>query len=160
MKMLRIVPTSIQDAKAYIAKHHRHNRPPLSALFAVAVADEAGEVRGVAIVGRPVARALDDGRTVEVIRVGTDGVKNGCSMLYAAACRAAKSLGYERAYTYTLASESGASLRAAGWWKDAALGLRPSWDTPARRRVQTDLFGEPTRPPDPKIRWAKTLLRG
>lgn len=153
---LRLRPLTVSDAKAFVARHHRHNGPPVGGLFAVGV-EADGELRGVAIVGRPVARPLDDGWTCEVTRVGTDGVRNGCSMLYGACARAAKALGYSRAYTYTLAEESGASLRAAGWEMDAELPARPTWDTPARRRVQADLFGEDRRPPGPKVRWKKTL---
>jgi hypothetical protein len=154
---LRLWPTTMTDAKAYIARHHRHNKPPVSGLFCVGIADEAGELRGVAIAGRPVAIPLDDGLTVEVTRVGTDGVRNGCSMLYGAIARAAKALGYDRAYTYTLASESGASLRASGWERDADLPPRPTWNCPSRDRVQVDLFGEETRPSEAKVRWKKIL---
>ena len=69
---LEIVPCSISDAKAFVHQHHRHHKPPVSALFAVAVAS-AGDVVGVAIVGRPVARGLQDSFTAEVTRVATDG---------------------------------------------------------------------------------------
>lgn len=79
-------------------------------------------------------------------------------MLYGASARAAKALGYRRAYTYTLAEESGASLRAAGWELDAELPARPTWDTPSRHRVQTDLFGQERRPAGAKRRWKKTLI--
>jgi hypothetical protein len=154
-----IVPIFIKDAKQFIAKHHRHNRPSLSGLFACAVADHlGGEIRGVAIAGRPVARLLDDGFTVEVTRLGTDGIRNGCSMLYGAITRAAKALGYRLAYTYTLASEPGSSLLASGWILDTELSANPTWDTPSRRRVQTDLFGEETRPSGPKKRWKRILI--
>jgi len=89
---------------------------------------------GVAIVGRPVARAYDDGMTLEVNRSVTDGTPNANSMLYGAAWRAAKALGYHRLITYTQEGESGSSLRAAGW---RVIGQRPprrGWDTPSRRR--------------------------
>ena len=74
-----------------------------------------GRLAGVAIVGRPVSRYLDDGKTLEVNRLCTDGTKNACSFLYAAAARAARAMGYQRIITYTLDTEGGASLRAAGW---------------------------------------------
>lgn len=153
-----VCPVTITDAKAFVSRHHRHNRAPLSALFAVGVS-EADEIVGVAIVGRPVARALDDGRTVEVTRVCTTGQRNACSMLYGAAWRAAEALGYRRAITYTLASETGASLKASGWKKDADLAARPSWSSASRRRVQTDLFGVPTRPAESKVRWLKQAAK-
>lgn len=74
-----------------------------------------GEIVGVAIVGRPVSRYLDDGWTLEVNRLCTDGTKNACSFLYFAAWRVAKNLGYKKLITYILDSENGASLKASGW---------------------------------------------
>jgi hypothetical protein len=133
---LDIVPCTLREARAFVAAHHRHHRPPQGGLFAVAAAcPERGGIVGVAIVGRPVARLLGaDDFTAEVTRccvlrervplaaVGASeeerlerGVKDACSALYAAAWRAARALGYRRLITYTLASESGASLRGAGW---------------------------------------------
>ena len=149
--MLSVRPISIQDAKAVIAKWHRHNKPPQSGLFAVAV--ENGHLCGVAVVGRPMARELQDGWSCEIIRVATDGAHNACSKLYGACRAAARSLGYRRVYTYTLQSESGASLRAAGFVVDAELKPRPTWSCPSRPRVQTDLFGNQQRPPEAKLRW-------
>lgn len=92
---------------------------------------------GVAIVGRPVARTLDDGWTLEVTRVATDGTKNACSALYASAWRAARAMGYQRLITYTLPSEGGASLRAAGW-RTVHRTKGGNWNTPARPRVDTE----------------------
>jgi len=112
---LRIVPASRVDVAEYIDRHHRHHRHPVGDVFRLAVVDEEGLVRGVATVGRPVARALDDGATLEVTRVATDGARNACSLLYGAARRAAWALGYARILTYTLPEEGGASLRGAGW---------------------------------------------
>ena len=93
--MLQIIPMSIGDAREYIAQHHRHHRPPVSGLFAVGVA-EGNTVCGVAVVGRPVARGIDDGWTAEVTRVATDGARNACSMLYGACWRAARAMGYRK----------------------------------------------------------------
>lgn len=133
---LRIVPVTLEEANAFVAVHHRHHKPTIGHKFSIAVADNSG-VRGVAIVGRPVARGSDDGWTLEVNRCCTDGIRNGCSMLYGAAWRAAKALGYTRLITYTLPQEGGASLRAAGW---TLIGLRGggNWNTPARPRIDTD----------------------
>jgi hypothetical protein len=100
----------------------------------VAVVDEGGLTRGVAIVGRPVSRVLDDGWTLEVSRVATDGVRNGCSMLYGACRRAAFALGYRRLVTYVLSTEPGTSLRAAGW-KCVGEIRGKSWNMPGRPRV-------------------------
>lgn len=145
---LLIVPCSIQDAKEFVRQYHRHHRPPLSGLFAVAVAAEAEDVCGVAIVGRPTARANQDGWTAEVTRVATNGHHNACSALYAACWRAARALGYRKLITYTLQSESGISLRAAGW---AVVGETKgrSWDCPSRPRVDKH-------PTQDKFRWERT----
>ena len=112
--MLQIVPISFAEACAFIVEHHRHHRPPRGMKLCLAVAQD-GDICGVVTVGRPVARNLNDGWTLEVNRVATDGTKNACSMLYAAAWRAVKALGYRRLVTYTLPHEGGASLRAANW---------------------------------------------
>ena len=115
----------------------------------LAVVDEAGLVRGVATASRPVSRFLDDGSTLEVSRVATDGCPNACSALYGAIARAAKALGYTSAITYTLPSEGGASLRGAGWNCDGSTG-GGSWDKPSRRRVDKA-------PTSVKTRWRKQL---
>lgn len=154
--MPQIVPIYLTEAKALVGKWHRHNRPPLSGLFAVGVED-GEQMVGVAIVGRCVARGLDGRFTCEITRVATQGAYNACSQLYGACSRAAKALGYRTIYTYTLASEPGCSLRAAGFERDAELAARPTWNCKARSRVQTDLFGEATRPPEAKVRWKRRL---
>lgn len=123
---LRTVPSSLADANAYTAALHRHNGPLPAAKFCVAVVDESGRVCGVAIAGLPKARMLNDGGTLEVSRVCTDGTPNACSALYGACKRAAKALGYWRVVTYTLASEAGASLRASGW-RQASSVKGESW---------------------------------
>lgn len=116
-----------------------------------------GERVGVAMVGRCVSRELDKTKTnIEITRVCVREIKNGNSRLYGAVCRAAAALGYEVAYTY-LQSESGASLKAAGFVVDAVLDARPTWDCPSRRRLQTNMFGEEQRPAEAKIRWKKVL---
>ena len=110
---LSVVPCSITAARQFVARHHRHNKPPQGGLFAVGAQVDGTLVAG-AIVGRPVARALDKGKTCELTRLCTDGTRNACSLLYGASARAAKALGWQRIITYTLASEPGTSLRAAG----------------------------------------------
>ena len=133
---LEVTPMSLAEANAFVAANHRHHKPVPGAKFALAVSDEAGQVRGVAIVGRPVARMSDNGWTLEVNRCCTDGAKNACSMLYGAAWRAARALGYKRLVTYTLPEEGGASLRAAGWKLLGQAG-GGSWDRKSRPRVDT-----------------------
>jgi hypothetical protein len=111
---LRLRPVVFADACRFVAEHHRHHRPPQGHKFSIAV-HEDGRLCGVIMVGRPVARMLDDGETLEVTRSATDGTRHVNSMLYAAAWRATKALGYTRLITYTLEAESGASLRGAGF---------------------------------------------
>lgn len=134
--MLTVTPINLDEANAFVATHHRHHKPVPGCKFALAVSDADSNVRGVALVGRPVARMLDDGWTLEVNRVATDGARNACSMLYGAAWRVAKSLGYRRLITYTLPAEGGASLRASGW---KLIGERGggNWNKPARPRIDT-----------------------
>lgn len=109
--------------------------PPRGMKFAVGAADSTGMLRGIAIAGRPVARLLDNGQTLEVTRVTADGWPNAPSLLYGACWRAAKALGYTRLVTYTQQGESGASLRAAGWRVMAERPAHPGWDRPSRPRA-------------------------
>lgn len=131
--MLEIVPITQKEANAFVAKHHRHHKPVVGSVFQVAVT-KGDEVVGVAIVGRPVSRMLDDGWTLEVNRLCTTGEKNACSMLYAASWRAAKALGYKRLITYILNTEPGTSLVAAGW-KCLGEAGGGSWNVKSRPRV-------------------------
>lgn len=141
---LDVVPCTIADAKEFVTQKHRHHGAPVGGLFALAVA-ALGKVCGVAIVGRPVARALNDGWTAEVTRVATDGTRNACSKLYGAAWRAARALGYRKLITYTLASEGGASLRAAGFRVVGEVRAE-RWSRPSRPRVDRA-------PAQAKLRW-------
>lgn len=130
---LRHVTVPLQVANEFVAELHRHHRPVVGHKFSIgAVVGE--RLVGVAIVGRPVARLRDDGLTLEVTRLCTDGTPNACSFLYGKAARAAFALGYQRIGTYILASEGGASLRAAGW---RLLGVRGggSWSCASRPRL-------------------------
>lgn len=143
---LRLQPISQKDAKEYIRLNHRHHPPPVGWKFGVAANDGAFVV-GVIIVSRPVSRVLDNGWTLEVTRCCTDGTHNACSFLYAAAWRATQAIGYKRLVTYTLPSEGGASLRAAGW-EPVGFTEGGTWNTPSRPRVDNH-------PIDPKAIWAK-----
>lgn len=142
---LSIVPVSFSEAQAFVRQHHRHHGAPRGHKFSIAAADEIGAVHGVAMVGRPVARGLQDGWTLEVNRLATDETPNACSMLYAAAWRATRALGYRRLVTYTLAQEPGTSLRAAGWREVGRVRGR-QWDCESRPRVEIES-------PQDKIRW-------
>lgn len=130
---LSVQPLTLGEAYAFIKQYHRHHQPPQGAKFAIGVND--GErVVGVCVVGRPVARHFDDGWTAEVTRLATDGTRNACSILYAAAWRATRAMGYRRLVTYTLSEEGGASLRGAGWKLLGEAG-GGSWSCKNRPRV-------------------------
>lgn len=143
MSGLRVVPVSFADACGFVAMWHRHHEPPQGHKFSLGVADGGGVLRGVAIVGRPVARYLDDGLTLEVTRTATDGTRNVNSMLLGAAWKAARALGFGRLVTYTQAGESGASLRGAGWRVVAERPAREGWSCPSRPRRPTGTEGIP-----------------
>lgn len=145
---LELIPMSIRSARAFVDQRHRHHRAPVSGLFAVGCSSDGKEVSGVAIVGRPVARMLQDGWTCEVTRLCTDGSPNACSMLYRACWRAARALGYRRLVTYILNSEPGTSLKAAGFKEIGAAG-GGSWSRKSRPRVDRH-------PTQGKIRWELT----
>lgn len=137
---LSIVAIDFSAAAAFVAEHHRHHTPPVGHKFslgAVELGGHGGRLCGVAIVGRPVARMRDDGLTLEVTRLCTDGTKDACSFLYGAAARAAFALGYRRIGTYILKSEPGTSLKAAGW---KLLGERGggTWHRPNTGRDRDD----------------------
>lgn len=142
---MKVRPISFADACAFVDAHHRHHRRPQGHKFSLCVRD-GDKVLGVAIVGRPVARRLDDGLTLEVTRLCTDGTPNAASKLYGAARRVAGAMGYERVVTYTLDSEPGTSLFAAGWERQGGAG-GGSWSVPSRPRTDKA-------PTCPKVRWA------
>lgn len=131
---LRVVPCELPKANAFVMAFHRHHGRTPGSKFCLAAVDEAGQVRGVVIVSRPVARLSDDGWTLEVSRLCTDGTPNACSALYAAARRVAKEMGYSKIQTYILEAETGVSLKAAGWEFDQPIRAR-SWHMPGRPRV-------------------------
>lgn len=137
----RLKTISLSQANAFIEDHHRHHRPVVGHKFSLSAVSQSGEIVGVAIIGRPVSRMRDDGATLEITRLCTDGTKNAASFLLGAARRACFALGFDRIGTYTLPSEGGASLRAAGW---VLVGKRGggSWNTPARPRVDKHPTGQ------------------
>lgn len=144
--MLLIRPITLRAANAYVEQHHRHHKPARGCVFCLSVWNEHGMV-GVAIVGRPVARMLQDGLTCEVLRCCTDGTRNACSKLYATVAKVARGMGYERIVTYTLPEEGGASLRAAGWALEENLAGGGSWHRDSRPRTDKA-------PINKKLRWA------
>jgi hypothetical protein len=146
---IKAFPLERKQAADYIAEHHRHHDPVSRDKFRVG-AIKNGELVGVVQVGRPVSRALCDGKTLEVLRLCTNGERNVCTFLYAAAARVAKELGYTKIITYILDTETGASLKAASWHKEADIRGH-AWGCPSRPR-------NTTAPTCDKQRWAKTLL--
>ena len=133
-QLLRIVPVKFEDACGFVSMWHRHHKPPVGHKFSIGVVTPDDKLVGVAMVGRPVARFLDDGMTLEVNRSATDGTPNANSALYGAAWRATKALGYSRLITYTQAGESGSSLRGAGWRVVAERPPTNGWSVPSRPR--------------------------
>lgn len=133
---LAIIPMSLEEANDFVEEHHRHHDPVTGHKFSIGISDETRKVRGVAIIGRPVSRMADNGWTLEVNRCCTDGVQNGCSMLYRGAWRAARALGYRRLITYTLPEEGGSSLRGAGFLLVGERG-GGTWNREYRPRVDT-----------------------
>lgn len=148
---MEIRPITLKAANAFVGRYHRHHKPVTGCKFAISCYDNDNLV-GVAICGRPVSRILDDGVTLEVNRCCTDGTKNACSMLYGATCRTAKAMGYKRVITYTLQSEPGISLRAAGFYCDGVAGA-PVWT--GKRSGRNNGV-----PPEYKTRWIKIFGGG
>lgn len=151
---LWVVPVELEQANAAIAAWHRHHAPCVGHRFSLGVVDADGALHGAAVVGRPVARmAGHPQKVLEVTRLVTDGTRNACSMLYSAAARAGREMGFERIQTYILADEeTGVSLRASGWACEGLAG-GGQWK-------HTD--GKPRRTDQPigmKTRWAKELAR-
>lgn len=150
--MLEITPLTLKEANNFVQRHHRHHKPTAGHKFSLGVRKE-GKLVGVAICGRPVSRILDDGYTLEVNRMCTDGTKNACSILYGAAYRVAKAMGYHKVLTYILEDESGTSLKAAGYeCEGKAGGLE--WNG-SRKPKSAEQY-----PHCMKTRWGKMIKRG
>ena len=131
-----IKPCELKDANTYIAKLHRHHKPIAGHRFSIA-AWKDGVMVGVATVGRPVARMTNQKTVLEVTRLCTDGTRNACSILYAAAARIGRTIGYESIQTFILESAPGTSLKAAGW-KPVAMSPGGDWNRPSRGARRTD----------------------
>jgi len=148
---LHLVPCTVKSAIKWVAEHHRHLRRELAgARFGVALADGNGEWVGVAIVTSG-PRVWESTGRCNIARVCTTGVKNGCSKLYGAICRAAQALGYSEAWTYTLPEEPGTSLRAAGF---TDMGLTDGGEHSRASRPR-----RPAERPEPKRRWRRLLTQ-
>lgn len=146
---MRAAPIELKAANNFVANLHRHHPPVYRDKFRLACIADDGHLCGVIQVGRPVARHLDDGETLEVVRCCTDGTYNACSFLYSRVARIAKEMGYRKIITYILESETGISLKAAGWHKEADTKGH-NWDCPSRPR-------KTMAPTCDKQRWSKEL---
>lgn len=161
--MLTIRPISIKTANDFVEMNHRHHGKKTGCRFAIGCFD--GETMcGVAICANPVARNADDGLTLEVSRVCTDGTYNACSILYGACARIAREMGFRKIQTYILETESGTSLKASGWHCDGGGFGERSWNDYNRKRQnernavkQLALFEEKRPPEVLKKRWSKTF---
>lgn len=158
---MKIIPITYKQASDFVNMYHRHHSASQGCKFCIGVQDN-GKLVGVAMCGRPVARKLDDGFTLEINRVCTLGQKNACSMLYGACCRIAKNMGYKKVITYLLESENGASVKASNFVYDGIAG-GVNWTS---ERVQKEIkiytiLGEEIikkQPPEEmKTRWIKYL---
>ena len=148
---LQVIPVTMKEANRMVAALHRHHQPAVGHRFSLASIDSEGVIRSAAIVGRPVARLAGKPREVlEVVRLVSDGTPNACSILYAAAARAGRAMGYERIQTYVLSSELGTSLAASGWVCEGPAG-GGQWHHSDGRPRRTD------QPTETKVRWAKEL---
>lgn len=148
---MKAIPLERKDAAEFVEALHRHHPPAHGDKFRIGC-EVSGQLVGVVQVGRPVSRVLDDGKTLEVLRLCTDGTRNACSFLYSRSARTARELGYSKIITYILATEDGGSLRASGWRKEANVRGK-DWSCPSRPR-KTDA------PTCDKQRWAMDLTGG
>ena len=155
MPRIRAIPITREQARQFVEDFHRHHAPAKYDKYRIG-AEVEGQLVGVVQVGRPVSRELDDGETLEVIRLCSKGDKDVCSFLYSRAARVARELGYKKIITYILETEEGTSLKASGWRLEKQGCGGKSWDTPARPR---DLYSQGKRkyPAEKKQRWTREL---
>ena len=162
MNDIKAEPIELKDCQTYINAHHRHHIAAHRDKFRIA-AVENNKIVGVIQVGRPVSRILDNGKTLEVLRLCTTGEKNVCSFLYGRAARIGKEMGYQKIITYILETETGASLKASGWVCETNRAGGCNWNTPSRPREvepeQMSLFPHKNKYPVGvrKQRWVKIL---
>ena len=152
---MRIIPFTLRKANEFVKQFHRHSKTVVGCRFSIAAVDENDKIIGIAIVGRPVARRMDDGLTGEIVRTCTDGSKNVNSFLYGACARIWKEMGGTRIITYTLSSESGVSLKAAGFKNTSvtkAFKEGKGWTTRKNREWQPKVHSIP------KFRWERLWI--
>ncbi len=152
---MKVHTIDFRTAQRFVVKHHRHSRKPVGHLWSLGLFDGM-ELRAVAVCGRPVARNLDDGRTVEVTRLASDGAPNACSQLYGACAREAWKRGARRVVTYTRTDEPGTSLRAAGWAETSRSEAASQWSRASRpRELDPNACGRIRWEAPPPKRWPR-----
>jgi hypothetical protein len=130
---LRVVPLNLDQANLLISLWHRHHTPVVNHRYSLGAIDDSGVAHGAVIVAQPVSQHSGPAHEVaEVTRLVTDGTRNACSILYAAAARAARHMGYTRIQTFILAAEPGTSLKASGWVSEGATGGNSWGSRPGR----------------------------
>lgn len=150
-------PISIKEANIFISKHHRHSKVMRSHKFSIALLSKSNDdIVGVAVVGRPVSRWLDDGKTAEINRLCVlENKKNICSMIYGRVSKICKLMGYTSVITYTLAKEPGISLIASGFTNDKLSKYNQGWNL--RNGIQLRLDGREMINSSDKKRWVRVL---
>ena len=166
-KKYEIVPIGKREAAKFVEKYHRHNgyegqRKLIEfAKIVLGARNENGELIGVVVAGHPRARVIQEKEplVLEIWRLCVrEGNKNACSFLLGAVCRAAKEMGYKKVITYTLISEPGSSLKAAGFSREAVCKPNPrGWATGSRKRPPWDEGQKKRLTEEEKIRWVKEL---
>lgn len=146
---LRVVPLTLRQLNALVTELHRHHKPVRGHRFSLGCIDDSGQLVAACSVGRPVARGCSPYEVAEVTRLVSNGTKNACSILYAAAARACDAMGFSRIQTYVLDSEPGTSLKASGWELDGTVRGRPWEHTTGPRRTD--------QPTCDKQRWVKNF---
>lgn len=160
---LIIKPISLKKANEYVIQNHRHHDKVQGHKFSLSVWDE-DRLCGVAIVGHPQSRMIDNDNVLEVLRLCTDGTYNACSILYARCAKVGKDMGYQKIITYILESETGTSLKASGWTCEEEKCGGFSWggqrEVERHKYEQMTIFVDRKLPPkELKQRWAKDLTR-
>lgn len=158
-KAIEAQPITIKIANNFIKLHHRHHRPTIrnSGRWALAAINNTGEIVGVVIAGNPVSATYMDGFTIELTRlcVNEGAPKGTCSFLMGKCCSIWRTMGGKKIITYTLTSETGASLRGAGWVLSGFVSPHKRWQNKSKvdgiERSKLQIYEIP------KFRWEKSL---
>lgn len=149
-KSLRVVALTLRQANKLVEELHRHHKPARGHRFSLGAVNQNDKLCAAAIVGRPVARAIDWRTVVEVNRLVSDGTPNACSFLYGAAARVSREMGFHKIQTYLLEDELATTMKASGWTL-VAITAGGQWTGTNGKSRRTD------QPIVPKQRWEKVL---